>query len=293
MEAEVISETTLAKPTFEMDVEVKLPKDMPKVEHNLDKLEAYAIELEKWYKTIVIRKEDVKSAEAEKTKVNKLIEQVKRLRIDNIKKYKEPIEDFEKTAKSIEALLSNAKDTIQKSLTKYEDERKEEKLVKVINPIITSLISEAFCEGYLIDSNLIEQDKRWFNKTAKDSDIEKDIKEQVDNIINEQKQINEGIEIINKTIALTKNKNLNNDMYIERLKYTKDLTSVLSDIERDNKIKTEESNNIKGVFGKPVDTTNYISQDPFANNLMVTFKGNEEQVKLIREYAESIGMEEL
>lgn len=45
MEAEVISETTLAKPTFEMDVEVKLPKDMPKVEHNLDKLEAYAIEL--------------------------------------------------------------------------------------------------------------------------------------------------------------------------------------------------------------------------------------------------------
>ena len=69
--------------------------------------------------------------------------------------------------------------------------------------------------------------------------------------------------------------------------------SVLNDIERDNKIKTEASNNIKEVFDKPVDTTNYISQDPFASSLMVTFKGNEEQIKLIREYAESIGMEEL
>lgn len=288
MEAEIISETSITKPVFDMDVEVKLPKNMPKVEHNLSELESYAEKLKEFYSSIIIRKEDIKDAEAESTKVNKLIEQVKRLRIDNINKYKEPIEDFEKTAKNIESLLADAKDVIKVSLTKYEDERKNKKLKEVINPIINNIISNAFCEGYLIDVNRIEQSKRWFNKTIKDSDIEEDIQNQVNEIISEQKQINEGIEVINKTILMCTNESLNKEMYIERFKYTKDLTSILNDIERDN-------NNSKIIVHNTCGTNDIFDtqSNNESNKIMVTFKGTEEQVERLRKFANEIGMEEL
>ena len=47
---EAINEKTLVKPTFEMDVEVKIPSDMPMVEHNLDNLKEYALNLNTFYK---------------------------------------------------------------------------------------------------------------------------------------------------------------------------------------------------------------------------------------------------
>ena len=88
IDGEILNETTLTKPTFEMDVEVKLPGNMPEVEHNLDKLKEYALELNQFYKSLIIKESDIKDAESEKAKLNKLIDQVKRLRIDKVKEYK-------------------------------------------------------------------------------------------------------------------------------------------------------------------------------------------------------------
>ena len=127
IEGEVLNETSLVKPTFTMDVEVKIPKDLPKVEHNLDQLKEYAINLNEFYKKVIITNKDIKEAEAEKAKLNKLIEQVKRLRIDKVKEYKQPADDFEKTAKEIESILGSASDTIKYSLDIFENKRIEEK----------------------------------------------------------------------------------------------------------------------------------------------------------------------
>ena len=107
LEGEVTNEKSLVRPSFDLEVEVKIPKDMPKVEHNLDKLESYAEQLKEFYGSLIIEEKDVKDAEAEVTKLNKLIDKVKRLRIDSINDYKKPIDDFESTAKKIEALLMN------------------------------------------------------------------------------------------------------------------------------------------------------------------------------------------
>lgn len=179
----------LVKPTFDMELIVSLPKNMPKVEHNLDKLEEYAKNINEHYSKLIIQKEHIKDAEAEKAKINNLIKDVKRLRIDKLKEYKQPIEDFEETAKRVEFILSEASETIKASLDIFEGDRKEEKYEKVIKPLINNIISQEFVKGNFINPDDIEENPKWYNKTYKDEDIEKDIQLQVYAIVMGNKTI--------------------------------------------------------------------------------------------------------
>lgn len=177
------------KPTFDMELIVSLPKNMPKVEHNLDKLEEYAKNINEHYSKLIIQKEHIKDAEAEKAKINNLIKDVKRLRIDKLKEYKQPIEDFEETAKRVEFILLEASENIKASLDIFEGDRKEEKYEKVIKPLINNIISQEFVNGNFINPDDIEENPKWYNKTYKDEDIEKDIQLQVYAIVMGNKTI--------------------------------------------------------------------------------------------------------
>ena len=302
MEAEVLNETSLVKPIFTMDVEVKIPNNLPKVEHNLDQLKEYAINLNEFYKKVIITNKDIKEAESEKAKLNKLIEQVKRLRIDKVKEYKQPADDFEKTAKEIESILGNAADTIKVSLDVFENKRIEEKKKNIIIPILNNAISQAFVKGYLIDSNLIVENPKWYNKTFKDSDIEEEIWEQIDEFIRQESELNTGIEVIKSNISMANNPNLNEAMYIERFKHSRDLASVLNDISRDNNVSRETENEqqrtaneqqitIDDIFGtRPQIDGDWVVEEPKFN---ITFRGDADQIYKLRAYAQQLGMEEL
>lgn len=302
IEGEVLNETSLVKPTFTMDVEVKIPKDLPKVEHNLDQLKEYAINLNEFYKKVIITNKDIKEAEAEKAKLNTLINQVKRLRIDKVKEYKQPADDFENTAKEIESILSEASNTIKSSLDIFENKRIEDKRIQVIRPLINNAISQAFVKGYLIDVHLIVENPKWFNKTYKDTDIERDIQSQVDEIIRLETSLNEGIEAIKLTISTVNNPNLNEAMYIERFKHSRDLASVLNDIKRDNNVSRETANEqqrtaneqqmtIDDIFGtRPQIDGDWVVEEPKFN---ITFRGDADQIYKLRAYAKELGMEEL
>lgn len=289
IDGEVLNETTLVKPTFEMDVEVKIPSDMPMVEHNLDNLKEYAVNLNTFYKSLVITDKDIKEAENEKAKLNKLIDQVKRLRIDKVKEYKKPIEDFEKTAKEVESILGEASNTIKFTLDEFDAKRMDEKRNKVIKPILNNIISQAFIKGYLINPDSIIENPKWYNKTFKEADIESEIQTQVDEFIRQEDELNQGIEVIKSNIKMANNPNLNEAMYIERFKYNRDLTSILSDISRDNSVPREtlEIEDSKGLKVNQVES--WITMD---NKLTVSFSGNAEQIEKLRAYAKEIGMEE-
>ena len=194
------------KPTFDMELVVNIPNNIPKVEHNLDKLEEYARNVNEHYSKLIIQKEDIKDAENVKAKINNLIKDVKRLRIDKVKEYKQPIEDFEETAKRVEGLLSEASETIKSSLDIFDGDRKEEKYEKVIKPIINNIISQEFIKGNFINPDDIEENPKWYNKTYKDEDIEKDVQLQVYSLLMGNKTISfKGtIEQVNKLRAYAK-----------------------------------------------------------------------------------------
>ena len=295
IEGEVLNETSLVKPIFTMDVEVKIPDNLPKVEHNLDQLKEYAINLNEFYKKVIITNKDIKEAESEKAKLNKLIEQVKRLRIDKVKEYKQPADDFEKTAKEIESILGNAADTIKLSLDIFENKRMDEKKEKIIKPLINNAISQAFVNGYLIDSNRIIENPKWYNKTFKDSDIEEEIWEQIDEFIKQESELNTGIEVIKSNISMANNPNLNEAMYIERFKHSRDLASVLNDISRDNNVSHETSKEQQTTMDDIFGTSIHPGGDWVVEDVLntVSFRGNANQVTQLRAYAQQLGMEEL
>lgn len=286
MEAEIMNEIITQKPVFEMDIQVNIPENMPPVEHNLNQLKDYAQQLKTFYGNLVIKESDIKDAESECTKLNKLKDQVKRLRIDNVNKYKKPIEDFETMAKQIESLLDDAKGTIKVTLDKYEEKRMQDKLDKIINPIINQVTANAFYQGYIVKPEQIVSDKRWFNKTIKDTEIEADIQNQVNTIIEDQKALNEGIKVICNTIDML-NTNLNKDMYVERFKYNRDLASILDNIKVDNdRLKTEEFKQMESV------SVNNVSHET-SEIITCTFRGTKEQMAQLKVRAIQLGMEEL
>ena len=276
----------LTKPTFELEVSVEVPKDLPEIKHNLGDLKEYAIKLNNFYSKLIIQEKDIKDAEAEKAKLNNLINQVKRLRIDKVKEYKKPAEDFENTAKEIESILDEASSTIRATLDVYESKRVEKKYQEVIKPIINNVISQAFIKGYLINPDNIVENSKWYNKTFKNDDIFNEVQSQVDELIRQEDTLKQGIEVIKSNIAMSNNPNLNEAMYIERFKFNKDLTSVLADIARDNQI------NVSHETSK-VEETNIFDATQTVYNTTVTFRGTVEQINKIKEYAKQIGMEEV
>lgn len=295
-----INAVEIKRPSFDEEITIEIPKDMPEIKHNLGELKDFALQLKDFYSKLVFSDNNVNEASKEKTKLNKLVNEVKRLRIDNIKKYKEPIESFESTAKEIERLLNEAKDSVQVFIDKAERQRREDKLEKVITPIINLAINNAFVKGHLIEADKILIDDRWFNKTFKDKDIEEDVNNQVDLIISVEEEYQKGLGIIKSTIEMASQMSINRDYdkYAERFKFTRDLTSVLDDIKNENERRensTEQTTIIdnKTMFDVTLDDVIEDKIDLQIKDVEFTIKlkGTQKQFNLLKDYIERLGME--
>lgn len=288
------------RPTFNGEIIVDLPENMPEIKHNLGQLKEFAIKAKDFYSKLIFNDENISEATEEKKKINKLIDEVKRQRIDNVKAYKKPIEDFENTAKEIEKLLGEAKNSVQVFIDKAEDERKLEKKNNVIIPIINECINNAFAyDNIIISKEQIVEDQRWYNKTYGSKDIKTDVTNQIDEIKREQKTYEMGLEVIKSNLEAY-NKLNDYDKYAERFKYTKDLTSILNDIKNaaleENKLK-EVTGNVKAfdesVNINDIDNSNMFNLQNDIVEYTLRVKGTIDQFTQLREFIKSIGMEEL
>lgn len=295
-----INTVEIKRPSFDEEITIEIPKDMPEIKHNLGELKDFALQLKDFYSKLVFSDDNINEASKEKTKLNKLVNEIKRLRIDNVKKYKEPIESFESTAKEIEKLLNEAKDSVQIFIDKAERQRREDKLEKVITPIINLAVNNAFVKGHLIEADKILIDDRWFNKTFKDKDIEEDVNNQVDLIISVEEEYQKGLGIIKSTIEMASQMSINRDYdkYAERFKFTRDLTSVLDDIKNENERRensTEQTTIIdnKTMFDVTLDDVIEDKIDLQIKDVEFTIKlkGTQKQFNLLKDYIERLGME--
>lgn len=295
MEAEVLNEVKIVRPTLNKEVYVDIP-EIPKIEHNLDEVKEYVLKLSEFYDNVI--NIDVKMATEERSKLNSLAKIISRIRIDKVNEYKEPISDFENTAKEIEGVVKDMANKLGIIVKEEEERLKNEKLENVINPIINKALNEAFMNNYLINKNDIEINPRWFNKTFKNKDIETEVQTRVNELIADIENSRKDIKVINDTLEMCDTKGvLNHQVYIERYNFTRDLTSVLDSIKID--LKNSEMQTVAGtvdVFNveAPVNSSvgNFetIKKD---NNITCSFRGNIDQVSQLRAYAQSLGMEEI
>ena len=292
-----MNEIEVVKPTLKVDLDVQLPEIMP-VKHNLGIIEEYAKQLNEFYGKLVFTNDQYTEAKEEKAKVNKLKRTIEDNRKEIVKEYKQPIDDFEATSKRIEKLLESAANTIGASLEKFDLEQqaiKTEKINKLIEAIRQDyILNNKEFEAQLKQVN-IEFDKRWFNKTYKNSDLEQDITNQFNNALDDLYKFKSDAEtIINFFNTINVDNLLNKEVYIERYKFTRDVNEVINNIKADYEAKK--------VALQP-QTTKVELIDPFAglsiNNptetkpdmeIIVKIRCKESQLDLIKNFANQNGM---
>lgn len=290
-------EIEVVKPTLKVDLDVKLPELAP-VEHNLGIIEDYALKLLDFYSKLVFTNDQYKEATDERTKVNKLKKVIEENRKEIVKEYKKPIDDFETTSKRIEKLLSNCVDTISQSIEKFDMEQAQLKNVKIIGVIEAIrqdyILNNKEFENQLKDFN-IEYDKRWYNKTYKDKDIENDIDTQFNNLINDLYRYKSDAEtVMNFFNTINVDNLLSKDIYIERFKFTRDVNAVINDIKTDYEAKKNslQTQNTKEELIDPfagLSINNKVETKP--RKVIVEIQGLESQLDLIKMFAKQNNLE--
>lgn len=283
----------LVKPTLKVDLDIKLPEIKP-VEHNLGIIEDYAKELNDYYGKLAFTEDQYKEATTERTKVNKLLKAIEDNRKETIKKYKEPIDDFESTSKRIEALLKQASATIGSSIEKFDLEQqaiKTEEINKWIEEIRLTYIDDFNEYANSLSKVVIEFDKRWFNKTYKDADIKSDIKNQFDAKVDDLDAVKKDAEVISNYFnAIDTEHLLNKDVYIERYKFTRDVNAVMTSIKADYDAKKQTAAK-EAVIEDPFAGLSVIELDQNVELHKISFKASLDDYKKILNFIKELGIE--
>lgn len=283
----------LVKPTLKVDLDIKLPEIKP-VEHNLGIIEEYAKELNDYYGKLAFTEDQYKEATTERTKVNKLLKTIEDNRKETIKKYKEPIDDFESTSKRIESLLKQASATIGSSIEKFDLEQqaiKTEEINKWIEEIRLTYIDDFNEYANSLSKVVIEFDKRWFNKTYKDADIKSDIKNQFDAKVDDLDAVKKDAEVISNYFnAIDTEHLLNKDVYIERYKFTRDVNTVMTSIKADYDAKKQTAVK-EAVIEDPFAGLSVIEPDQNVELHKISFKASLDNYKKILNFIKELGIE--
>lgn len=292
-----MNEIEVVKPTLKVDLDIELPEVLP-VKHNLGIIEEYAKQLNEFYGKLVFTNDQYTEAKDERAKVNKLKKTIEDNRKEIVKEFKQPIDDFEATSKRIEKLLESASNTIGASIERFDLEQQEIKTQK-INALIEAIRGDYILNNKEFEPQLktvtIEFDKRWFNKTFKNSDLEDAINSQFNEKLDDLVRFKADAEmIITFFNTINVDNLLNKEVYIERYKFTRDVNEVINNIKADYEAKK--------VALQP-QTTKVELIDPFAglsvNNdiktkpdmdIIVKITCKESQLDLIKNFANQNGM---
>lgn len=275
----IINEVTRKEPHLSFEPEILIP-EIPKVQHNLDVVKQYAIDLKEFWQPVIFTSEQVDKAKEVKANINKLVKTVADLRKYTIKKYKEPIEDFEKTAKETENILKEASDVLNQKINVFVEQEQQKKLEK-IKEIIENLTT-----GTFVSKEEIVFDQRWLNKTYKTSQIEEDITNQIDNILTVKKAkklAKENLKL--KLEQLDPAHLLTHEVYLTKLDYVGDADLVYqSAVNHFNSIAKIEISK----------TTDVDINSIFSNTVYkATFEGTFDEIQKIREFAKENNIKEV
>ena len=166
----------MEKPILKNEIEAKI-KGVATVEDNIMEAKEYALQLKKYYSTLVFNDEQISEAKVERASINKVVKKIADYRKDIVSEFKKPIEIFEATAKETEKILKETADFVDIQIKNFENKEREEKkqqievsynqLVKELKDIVP--LSKIF-------------DEKWLNKTTKLSSVENEIKDKLDNV---------------------------------------------------------------------------------------------------------------
>lgn len=173
----------MEKPILKNEIEARI-NGVATVEDNINDAKEYALQLKKYYSTLIFTDEQIKEAKDERASINKVVKKIADYRKNIVAEFKKPIELFETTAKETEKILKETADFVDVQVKNFENSEKEEKKKQCIE-IYNNLIEEY---KELISFEKIFNDK-WLNKTTKLSEVENEIKTLIEKVSSDMKAI--------------------------------------------------------------------------------------------------------
>lgn len=101
------------------------------IDSNIEVIKDKAAAIKNFYANLVISEEDCKDMKKEMASLNKAKDAVKKYRMDIVKKFNEPLDNFVNSAKETEKILTETYDSLKGQIKKFEDETLNKKTEEV------------------------------------------------------------------------------------------------------------------------------------------------------------------
>ena len=204
------------------------------IESNIEELDKYIEEIKNKYSDVVVTENFVAEGKEERAKLNKLKKNLGDVRKKVEKDGLADVQKFIAKLKEAEKTVGDLSENINNQVREFEEEEKKAKLNEIQE--LKKTLSNVSQVELKID-DLILDNPKWLNKTYKKSDIEKEIKEQVEKIVEKYKFIIAQIQAANEEIE---NKISFADIIT---KFTCSLDEIIKYIlQKKNEIKSTEEN---------------------------------------------------
>ena len=101
------------------------------IDSNIELIKDKAAAIKNFYANLVISEDDCKEMKKEMASLNKAKDAVKKYRMDIVKKFNEPLDNFVNSAKETEKILTETYDSLKGQIKKFEDETLNKKTEEV------------------------------------------------------------------------------------------------------------------------------------------------------------------
>ena len=239
-------------------------------------LKANIDRLSEEYSQFKVTPDNMKEAKLTRANLNKLKKALNNRKISIVKAIDEPVNNFKSQIKGLTDRIDDTSNNISTQIKSYEEHAKEMR-----EQLIMSDVAKR-CQAAGVDSNKIEVNPKWFNKTASYAVFEKEIQTQIDVLLREKDELAENVKVVTARanelglpqqywiqMLMVGNSKLS-DVLSQMSSYAEDIKA---EAERNEKAKIEQQEKIVNQNGKAIDKTTGEIVDSFQTALLITDKG--------------------
>lgn len=228
------------------------------------------------YSQFKVTPDNMKEAKLTRANLNKLKKALNDRKTSIVKAVDEPVNIFKAQIKGLTEEIDKTSENIGGQIKSYEGHAKEMR-----EQLIMSDVTKR-CQEAGVDSNKIEVNPKWFNKTASYAVFEKEIQMQIDVLLKEKDELAENVKVVTaraKELGLPQqhwvqmlmvgNSKLS-DVLAQMSSYAEDIKA---EAERNERAKKEQQEKLVNQNGKAIDKTTGEIVDSFQNAFLITDKG--------------------
>lgn len=276
----------------------KIAYEPAKINFEFPKIKAKVAEIKAEFTNYEVTPDNIKGAKATRARLNKLSKDLNSRKIAIVKVIDQPVNELKAQIKELTGDIGQATDHIDNQIKAFEKNAKDER-EKTLNAQLQKL-----CDQAGVNSEDIEFNSKWLNKTASYATFEKEVNNQIQVLLKEQKQYAENVKVItNKAHKL----GLPYQHWVELLN-SAGLSAIMLEMdnyanevkkaaERDNKPqKGGQSNNVVSHHGKAIDKTtgevvndDYVKAYLFTRTSKIELSGTRYQFTQLMAYLSDMG----